>query len=163
MTGEHFLIMVGAIVVSYPLAHAWLLRATESTRLKFANAGRELLVDPIILEEHKELVSDMLDDVFSWQFMARATVYFPVAVFSRGDRDLSSEDKAFLKLDKVESFFNLHMRCAMAASPIWTMLFLIVAALTVAVVIAFVGFAMIYWLWADTVKHVSPNVHPRTF
>lgn len=162
MTAEIILISAAGVLFAYPALQAFILRSTEGTRLALAEQGRLLLTDPKISEEHKVFISSMLDDVFSWQFAAKAAIVFPRVVFtSRRESHLSAEDRAFLTRDDVREFMNLHFRSAMAASPFWTFIFFISAILTLVFVLATIGMSAISLLWGDTVKHVSPTVGGR--
>lgn len=154
------LIVFVTLVFAYPVLKMVLLQRTEPLRLEFADLGRKLLTDPAISEDHKIFISDMLDDVFSWQFMAKASYLFPVAIFMRGrEAHLTGEDKKFFDRQDVERFFTLHMRAVMAASPFWAFVFLLVVTATAFIIIVWLGSSALSYLWFDTVKHVSPTVH----
>lgn len=160
MTAETFLIMAACVGIGYPMLHALVMRATENVRLELADVGRDLLVAPDVSEKHKQFISDMLNDVFSWKFMAMATFAVPVLVLSPKRRtELSSDDRSFIARDDMRHFIDLHMKSVMAASPFWTVMFVIVFAVTVALTICWVGVSFLSDLWVDTIKHVSPNVH----
>lgn len=149
-----------AAVFAYSVLKKALLRLTEPVRLEFADLGKQLLTAPDISEAHKEFISDMLDDVFSWQFMAMVTIQFPMALLVRSrEARLSAEDRSFVSRKDVERFFNLHMRSVMAVSPIWTAMFLVEVLASVVIILLWLGFSAPAYLWIDTVKHVSPAIH----
>ncbi len=163
MTVELLLVCAAFVLLAYPVLQWLVLRSTEGTRLALAEQGRRLLADPSISEEHKEFISSMLDDVFSWQFAAKASFVFPrIVLSSRREVHLTPEDKAFLAREEVGALMNLHFRAAMAASPFWTLVFMFSATLTFLFVLAFIGMSAISLLWGDTVKHVSPTVGNRS-
>ena len=151
-------------VFLYPALQAALMRLSRGSRDTLADIGRKLLQDPSVSEEHKVFVSDIVDDVFDWRFMAFATVTFPKLAFSGNVRnEITPNDRAFFSRDDVSEMMDAHMKAVMAVSPIFTLSFLIVAMVTVVLLIAFVGFSVLALIWGDTVKHVSPNVgHQRT-
>lgn len=160
MSVETFLILAAVVGIGYPILQAVILRATESVRMELADCGKVLLVAPDISEPHKQFISDMLDDVFSWKFMALATITLPrIAFMPKYRTELDSSDRAFMNRDDVRRFVDLHMKAVMAASPFWTVLFVAVFVLTIVAVILTVSISLLGDLWVDTVKHVSPNVH----
>lgn len=160
MAASTYLIVFGIIALLYPILHALVLRWTEPVRLEFADIGKSLLSSPDISEEHKELISDMLDDVFSWRFMAFATFAFPVAVFRGGAKTrLDENEKQLFDRPDMSRFVHLHMKSVMAASPLWAAAFAVVAAFTLVLAIVWTGFSFFSYVWADTVKQVTPNIH----
>jgi hypothetical protein len=124
MNFEWFLGIAFAVAIGYPLFRALLLRLSQPLRDRFADLGRKLLTDPTINEREKEVISSALDDAFDWRFLAYATFRFPVlAVTRRGPP--SPEIVAFVDRPDVSEFIGLHVRSAMAANPIWAVLFLL--------------------------------------
>jgi len=153
------LIIIALIVLSYPVVASLALRAAGPTRMAFADGVRLLLQDPSVSEDHKVFLSSMADDLFDWKFMAWASIIFPFVAVSRKDKtELSETDRDFFCRRDVQNIMDLHMRSVMAASPAFTVLFIIVGIITMLCVIAFVGLSIISMIWADTVKQVSPNV-----
>lgn len=153
------------LVLAYPIVAAALLRATQGTRDEIALLAHELLASPQISEEKKQFISDLVDDVFDWRFMAIACVQFPVSVWSamRGKLSLSREDKRFIEDDRVARFIDLHMRAVAAAAPLWTLLFIVIAAISIIVAVSFVGFSVVSQLWLSTAEHVTVRVQTVPF
>lgn len=153
------MIVIILLVLSYPIVAAITLRLAGATRLEFADNIRILLQDPDISEDHKVFISSMADDLFDWQFMAWATLAFPKAAFSRkGNSSLTKSDKSFFCRSDVQRLMDLHLKSVMAASPAFTVIFVVVAVITIVCIIVFFGLSLISVIWADTVKKVSPNV-----
>ncbi|MDF2369364.1 MAG: hypothetical protein P1V21_01095 [Rhizobiaceae bacterium] len=150
--------VVAGVVLAYPVLCSVVLRMAEDTRLELADTGRALLQSPKVTEEQKYLITDMLADVFDWKFMAMASIALPMSILTSSyTRDFSEKEKQFLYRDDVKKFYRLHFRSVMAASPFFTVIFFIVAAILFLFVIAFIGWSMINLLWADTVKHATPS------
>ena len=157
---ELLIFVAGGVVVAYPIMHASIMRVTEPVRMELADLGKQMLVSPDISELHKQFISDMLDDVFSWKFMAMATFTFPSMIFSKRRRQgLTEDDRKFVARSDMTRFFDLHMKAVMAASPAWSVLFMIVALATIAILIVVFGFSFVSQTWIDTVKQISPNIH----
>jgi len=156
-------IVMIAAVFCYPVVSAVILKLTERTRDELADVVRGMLVDPTISEEHKVLISSMVDDVFDWRFMAFASVVFPfVAISRRAETEITPVDRAFFKREDSSRLVRLHMRSVMAASPIFTLVFLLTsgAALLIRFLLSF-GMVMVSLVWADTIKNVSPSAGPH--
>ncbi len=151
------------LVVLYPLLSAFLLRVTQGTRDEMADIGRELLASPAISEDNKQFISDLLEDVFDWRFMAVACLSFPQMVWdaARGrSPTICAADRQFVRDARVNRFFDLHWRAVAAASPAWTALFLFIAFATMLIAVCFVGFSLVNQLWIDTAHHVAERVQP---
>ncbi|ADV12919.1 hypothetical protein [Mesorhizobium ciceri] len=152
-------IVMAAIVATfcYPLISSLILKMTERTRDEFADLVRKLLVDPSVSEDRKVFISSMVDDVFDWRFMAMASVVFPLVVLThRVERDLTGEDRAFFEREDAKRLIVLHMKSVMAASPIFTIVFLITSTLALLLKVFSLGMSIRILAWADTVKNVSP-------
>jgi hypothetical protein len=87
------------------------------------------LASPNYGEDEKVMISEMLDDVFDWRFMAFACFYFPIVVAKAmtGRMRVSSEAQIFSKDPRLHRFVELHMRAVSAASPLWTAAFYLIA------------------------------------
>jgi hypothetical protein len=153
-------IVAVALVLLYPLFAALVLRLTEGVRDELAILGRELLTSPTINEDKKQFISDLLDDVFDWRFMALACLRFPITVWElvKGRRGLSRDERNFLDDPRVGRFISLHMVSVQAAAPLWTIVFWIVAAISVLLAIAFIGVGVLTQLWFNTAEHVAIKV-----
>lgn len=152
------IIILMVAVFLYPVICGLVLRLNEGARNEFADLARKMLTDPSVNEDHKRLISSMIDDIFDWRFMAKASVVFPfVAFFRKIEDELTPADKQFIAREDAERLGGLHMRLVMSASPFFTVVFFVLAAVTLPAKLSFsmVRFALI---WADTVKSVSPLV-----
>lgn len=154
-----YFVAIACLIFVYPLISMVSLRLTSGSRLAFADQAKVMLAHPNVSEKHKEFITSMTDDVFDWRFMAFATLAFPFIAFSgRVESDLSEDDRRFFAMKETAELMNLHMKSVMGASPFFTATFVLVATLTFAIVIAFVGFSVVSMMWADTVKNISPSV-----
>lgn len=153
------LIILASAFIGYEVLRAVVLRATEEVRRELAHSGKRLLARPDLTEDQKILVTNMLDDVFDWRFMAFATIAFPIAVFrQRKSKPSSKEFHDFLRKDDVEEFMSLHFKSVMAASPFFSATFVVVATVTIGLLLLFVGITALTMAWGDAVNKVSPMV-----
>jgi hypothetical protein len=127
---EYLLIATLVVAFGYPALLRLQLERARPIRDRLVDLGKEMLGSPRYSEDQKYIISMMLEDALNWRIMAHAVLAMPGiiarSVFA-GPRD--QEAMALVRDEKFSEFVDLHLRSAMAASPILALLFRVEVAL----------------------------------
>lgn len=157
------IILFALFALIYPLIKGLLLHATQGVRQRLLEVGGKILTAPDVSEGHKKLISAMLDDALDWRYMAFTVIIVPKIVFlflfGKRSRDkISDEDKAFMVREDVDRFLAYHLRSVMAASPLFSLLFIIEILILVLIMIFSASFFAMAQLRIELAEKVTPKI-----